>query len=53
MILDIHSTLRTVFTVFAIVWVGVVALLFVATGLLLKKADKLQKKQHGGSGHHH
>ncbi len=53
MILDLDSTLRTVFTIYAIVWVGVVAVLFVATGLLLKRADQFRKKQHGGRGDHH
>ena len=53
MILDIHSTLRVVFTVYAAFWIGVVLVLFIATGLLLKRAEKLSRKQHGGSGEHH
>jgi hypothetical protein len=47
MILDAHSTLRTVFTIYTIVWVGVIAVLFVATGVLLKQADKQRRKMHG------
>lgn len=46
MILDQHSTLRTVFTIFAAVWIGVVIILFIVTGLLIKKAEKLSHKQH-------
>jgi len=46
MILDQHSTLRTVFTIFAAVWIGVVIVLFIVTGLLLKKAERLSRKQH-------
>jgi hypothetical protein len=53
MIIDIHSTLRLVFTIFAAVWIGVVVLLFIATGLLLKRAEKLRHKQGGGTGGHH
>jgi hypothetical protein len=48
MILDIHSTLRTVFSIYAVVWIGVILVLFVATGLLTKKAERLRQKQHGG-----
>jgi hypothetical protein len=47
MILDLHSTLRTVFSIYAVVWVGVILVLFVATGLLMKKAERLRQK-HGG-----
>lgn len=47
MILDLHSTLRVVFTIYAAVWIGVLIVLFFATGLLLKRAEKLTKKQHG------
>jgi hypothetical protein len=46
MILDQHTTLRTVFTIYAAVWIGVLIVLFVATGLLLKKAERLSRKQH-------
>ena len=53
MILDQESTLRTVFTVFAAFWVGVVVILFVVTGLLLKRAETLRRKQHGGTGAPH
>jgi hypothetical protein len=53
MILDIHSTMRTVFTIYAVVWIGVLVILFIATGLLLKRAEKLTQKQHGGPGDHH
>ena len=52
MILDQHSTLRTVFTIYAAVWIGILIILFIATGLLLKKAERLSKKQHSGGGHH-
>ena len=53
MFLDIHSTLRTVFTVYAAFWIGVVLVLFVATGLLLKRAEKLSGKMHGDPSKHH
>jgi hypothetical protein len=53
MILDLHSTLRVVFTIFAAVWIGVVIVLFIATGLLLKRAETLSKRQHAGPGDHH
>ena len=46
MILDQHSTLRTVFTIFASAWIGIVIILFIVTGLLLKKAEKQRKKAH-------
>jgi hypothetical protein len=54
MILEIHNpafpaTLRTVFTVFAAFWVTVLVVLFVATGALTRKAEKLRQK-HGA--HH-
>jgi len=44
MILDKESTLRTVFTIYAAVWIGIVILLFIVTGLLIKKAER--KQQH-------
>jgi len=53
MILDVHSTMRVVFTIYAAVWIGVVLILFLATGLLLKRAEKLSRKQQGGGGEHH
>ena len=53
MILDLESALRIVFTVYAAVWVGVLVILFIATGLLLKRAETLRKRQHGGSPDHH
>lgn len=49
---EMNATLRTVFTIFAAAWIGIIAALFVATGLLLKKADALRKKQQHGGGHH-
>lgn len=53
MILDIHSTLRVVFTIYAAFWVGALVILFLATGLLLKRAEQLNRKMHGGGGEHH
>lgn len=50
---DMHATMRTVFTIFAAVWIGVVIVLFIATGLLLKRAEKLSRKQHPPAGEHH
>ena len=52
MILDLHSTMRVVFTIFAAFWIGAVVILFIATGLLLKRAEKLRQKQHGVPGDH-
>ena len=52
MILDIHSTLRVVFTVYAAFWIGAIIVLFIATGLLLKRAERLSREQHGGGEHH-
>jgi hypothetical protein len=46
MILDQHSTLRTVFSIFAAAWIGIVIILFIATGFLLRKAEKQSKKAH-------
>lgn len=51
MILDIHSTLKTVFTIYAAVWVSVLVILFVATGLLVRKAEKIRARSHGHDGH--
>jgi hypothetical protein len=53
MILDLESTLRTVFTIYAAVWIGVVAILFIATGLLLKRAETLRRKHQPPPGDHH
>ena len=53
MILDLESTLRIVFTIYAAVWIGVLVILFIATGLLLKRAETLRKRQHGGSAERH
>jgi hypothetical protein len=50
MILDEHTTLRTVFTIYAAVWIGVLVILFIATPLLLKRAEVLRKRNHAG--HH-
>ncbi|MBI1796470.1 MAG: hypothetical protein HYR74_05400 [Candidatus Eisenbacteria bacterium] len=46
MILDLESTLRTVFSIYAVVWVGVVLVLFVVTGLLTRKAERIRQKSH-------
>ncbi len=53
MILDLHSTLRVVFAVYAAFWIGAVVILFIATGFLLRRAEKLSRKQHGEAGGHH
>lgn len=53
MILDLHSTLRVVFSIFAVFWIVAVIVLFIATGLLLKRAEKLSKKSHAGPADHH
>lgn len=49
MILEAHpgmnEAMRTVFTIFAAFWVGVLIILFIATGFLLKKAERLRQKQ--------
>lgn len=55
MILEIHNpafpaTLRTVFMIFAAFWIAVLVVLFVATGVLTRKAEQLRQKQHGA--HH-
>lgn len=47
----LNATLRTVFTVYAAFWISVLVILFIATGVLLKQAERLSKKQHGGSDH--
>jgi MFS superfamily sulfate permease-like transporter len=47
MVLDIHSTLRVVFTIYAAFWTGVLVALFLATGFLLRRAEKLNRKMHG------
>ena len=51
MILDLHSTLKTVFTIYAAVWISVLVILFIATGLLTRKAEKIRAKSHGHGGH--
>ena len=57
MILETHAglndALRIVFTVFAAAWIGILLVLFFGTGLLLKRAEVLRKKQHGADQHHH
>lgn len=53
MILDLDSTLRIVFTIYAAVWIGVLVILFIATGLLLKRAETLRRKHHGTPGDRH
>jgi hypothetical protein len=50
---EMNATLRTVFTIFAVAWIGIVLILFVATGLLLKRAETLRKKQQHSAGGHH
>lgn len=47
----LHSTLRTVFMIFAIFWVVVIGVLLVAVGPLLKKWEK--GGSHHGPGAHH
>jgi hypothetical protein len=53
MLLDLESTLKVVFTIFFSFWASAIVILFIATGLLLKRAEKLRQKQHGSSGAHH
>ena len=57
MVLESHAeqaaALRKVFTVYGAFWIGVLVVLFIATGLLLRRADALNRKQHGGPGGHH
>lgn len=48
---ELNATLRTVFTIYAAFWISVLVILFIATGLLLKRAETLSKKQQGGSDH--
>ena len=50
---NMQATLRTVFTIFGAVWVGIVIILFIATGLLLKRAETLRRKQQHSAGGHH
>jgi hypothetical protein len=56
MILETHAglndALRVVFTVFAAAWIGILAVLFFGTGLLLKRAEIQRRKQHGPDQHH-
>jgi len=40
MMLDLHSTLRVVFTIYATFWVTVVVGLLFVVGVLLKKGDR-------------
>jgi len=40
MMLDLHSTLRVVFTIYAAFWVTVVVGLLFVVGVLLKKGDR-------------
>ena len=52
MLLDLHSTLKVVFTIFFSFWVSAIVILFIATGILLKRAEKLRQKQHDAGAHH-
>jgi hypothetical protein len=49
MVLDQHSTLRVVFSIFFGAWTGIIVLLFIATGILLRRAERLRRKQHGSA----
>ena len=57
MILESHAelmaTLRKVFTVYAAFWITALVVLFFATGILLKRAEKSGHKPGSGSGAHH
>jgi len=48
MMLDLHSTLRVVFTIYAAFWVTVLVVLFIAVGLLLRRQKNLADKMHHG-----
>ncbi len=49
MLLSLESTLRVVFTIYAIFWTVVVVVLLIVVGALLKRHDRLVKEhqQHG------
>jgi len=46
MLLSLQSTLRFVFTIYAIFWSVVVVGLLFAVGFLLKRSDRLKERSH-------
>ena len=43
-----ETAIRTVMTIFAVFWVTVLILLFIAVGFLLRKQERLEARDHAG-----
>ena len=52
MILDLNSTLSTVFMIYAAFWVAALVLLFLGVGVLLKRQERALKEHEHGHGAH-
>jgi hypothetical protein len=54
MILTLGSSLRTVFTIYAVFWVSAVVILYFAVGALTRRAERAAgKDEHAGSAQGH